>query len=410
MADRTIDRRAEIAQESDTLAGSPAATGRDGTPARLRYEATPGFVQILDVTGCSLAASVYMQGRVVLISAKQGELFVDAFQFQRPMGMAVAAGEGEVRLAIATFRETVILADAPLLAAGLPGQPPGRYQHLLVPRATIFSGDIDAHDLVWVGNRLFAANTRFSCIAEIDGRFSFTPVWTPPFVSKLMPEDRCHLNGLAANAQGIAYATAFGQTDAARGWNETRMDHGVLMHCPSGQVVLDSLSMPHSPRLFDGDLYVLESGEGRVLRVDPVAGKAGVLADLPGFTRGMDRFGDILFVGLSRLRDRSGRKPPIAGKHDSLVCGIAAVERREGRVLGYLRFDDAYEEIFDVKVLPNFRCGGVLGVDDDGHRQALVLPGRAFWSEERDANGKASPEAVTSNQSSATHRRVALAV
>jgi hypothetical protein len=48
-----------------------------------------------------------------------------------------------------------------------------------------------------------------------------------------------------------------------------------------------------------------------------------------------------------------------------LVCGIAVVERRQGRILGYLRFKDGYDEIFDIKVLPNFQHGGILGVDDD---------------------------------------------
>jgi hypothetical protein len=33
-------------------------------------------------------------------------------------------------------------------------------------------------------------------------------------------------------------------------------------------------------------------------------------------------------------------------------------------------------------MLPNFRHGGMLGVDDDIHRRALVLPGHAFWHEE----------------------------
>jgi uncharacterized protein (TIGR03032 family) len=350
-------------------------------PAQLRYEATAGFVRILEVTGCSLAISVYMSSRVVLVSAENGQIFIDAFKFHRPMGIATAFADGELRLAIATFDEVVILADAPLLAASLPDNP-ATYQHLLVPRAVLFSGDVDAHDLAWVGNQLCAANTRFSCIAAIDGRYSFTPIWNPPFVTQLMPEDRCHLNGLAVADNRIVYATAFAQSDQPRGWSETRFAGGVLMQVPSGKLVLDDLCMPHSPRVFDGQLHVLDSGTGRVLRVAPERRTAELLAELPGFTRGFDRVGDVLFVGLSRIRrDRPGGVPPIAAKGDELVCGVAAVERRQGRILGYLRFDDTYDEIFDIKVLPNFRRGGMLSVNDDGHRRALVLPGRAFWGE-----------------------------
>ena len=61
------------------------------------------------------------------------------------------------------------------------------------PRLSLYCGDIDARDLVWIGSDVFAANTRFSCISRIDAAASFTPVWNPPFISALTPDDRCHL-------------------------------------------------------------------------------------------------------------------------------------------------------------------------------------------------------------------------
>ena len=346
--------------------------------ADLRYEATASFLKILETAGCSLAVSVYMQNRVVLISAEGGRAHITSHQFSRPMGIATSAADGELKMALATFQEVVVLADAPLLARSLPDDA-GRFRHLLVPRASVFCGDIDAHDLVWVGNRLFAANTRFSCIAEIDARYSFSPVWTPPFVTQLLPDDRCHLNGLADADGRIVYATAFAQSDAPRGWSEVRFSDGILMEVPSGRVILDKLCMPHSPRVFSGQLYVLDSGTGRVLRVDPGKGLAEPFATLPGFTRGFDRAGDVLFVGLSRIRNRPGGGMPIGERHAELFCGVAAIDRQGGQMLGYLRFDESYEEVFDVKVLPNFTRGGMLNVDDERHRRALVLPGRAFW-------------------------------
>ena len=349
-------------------------------PDGLRYEATTSFVRVLDGLGCTLAISVYMADRVVLVSAEGGRLFVYACPFSRPMGMAIRRGNDEVRIAIATFQELVVLADAPLLAPALPGHP-DEYRHLLVPRATIYTGDIDAHDLVWLGDRLFVANTRFSCIAEIDARNSFMPVWQPPFITRLMPEDRCHLNGLAAANNAIVYATALGSTDVARAWTEARQTGGVLLAVPGGAPVLEGLCLPHSPRVFDDRLYVLESGTGRALEVDVERRAARTLVELPGFTRGLDRLGDILFVGTSRVRQRPGAALPVAERHGELVCGIAAIDRKAGRVLGWLRFDDPLEEIFDVRVLPKIRRGAMLGVDSEMHRRALVLPGRAFWGE-----------------------------
>jgi uncharacterized protein (TIGR03032 family) len=362
-------------------------------PATLRYEASESFVKLLDAAGCSLAVSVYTAGRVALISAERGRLHIDAFGFRRPMGIASLAAEGGLRLAIATFHEVVILADAPLLAPGLPNAP-GKYEHLLVPRASLYTGDLDAHDLVWCGQRLFAANTRFSCIAEIDARCSFTPLWMPPWIGQLAPDDRCHLNGLATESDAVVYATAFAPSDIPRGWSESRFTTGVLMEVPSGRVVLDRLCMPHSPRVIGGDLYVLDSGKGQVLRVDAGRRAATNLATLPGFARGLDAHGDVLFVGLSRLRDRPGKPPPIVSSGEELMCGIAAVDRRHGRMLGYLRFDDAYEELFDVKVLSDFRRGALLSIEEDMHRRSLVLPGRAFWGAE--LKDKAPPPAPPS--------------
>ncbi len=47
---------------------------------------------------------------------------------------------------------------------------------------------------------------------------SFSPLWQPPFVTKLAAEDRCHLNGLAMESGKPRYVTAVSQSDVADGW------------------------------------------------------------------------------------------------------------------------------------------------------------------------------------------------
>jgi len=60
------------------------------------------------------------------------------------------------------------------------------------------TGDVDAHELAVDGqDRLIFVNTKYSCLATLDTVHSFKPLWKPRFISKLAPEDRCHLNGLA---------------------------------------------------------------------------------------------------------------------------------------------------------------------------------------------------------------------
>lgn len=48
----------------------------------------------------------------------------------------------------------------------------------------------------------------------------FVPRWQPRFVTDLVAEDRCHLNGLAMVGGKPKYVTALGQTNEPRGWKE----------------------------------------------------------------------------------------------------------------------------------------------------------------------------------------------
>ncbi len=112
--------------------------------------------------------------------------------------------------------------------------------------------------------------------------YSFVPRCEPPFISALAAEDRCHLNGLALAAAGTAvapkYVTALGATDIAGGWRPEKAKGGCLIDVPSGEVVVRGLSMPHSPRLHEGRLWLLESGTGRLLLVEEIFDVQG----LPG--------------------------------------------------------------------------------------------------------------------------------
>src|SRR5205823_2242709 len=165
--------------------------------------------------------------------------------------------------------------------------PAGRHDACFLPRSSHVTGDVGVHELAWAGDELWVVNTRFSCLCTLHPDYSFVPRWRPPFVTALAAEDRCHLNGLALVDGKPRYATALGATDTAGGWRPEKPWGGVLMEIPAGRVVAHGLSMPHSPRWHDGRLWVLESGTGGVVRVDPSGGRRETVATLPGFTRGL---------------------------------------------------------------------------------------------------------------------------
>jgi uncharacterized protein (TIGR03032 family) len=337
---------------------------------------SPNLPGLLDSLQCSLALSTYQAGKLIFISATPaGTLVQLARTFEAPMGLAV---QGQ-RLAVATQQDVVVLANAPGLAADFPGKP-AIYDGLYVPQAVYHTGQVSMHDLAWGTQGLWGVNTRFSCLCLIDDQFHFRPQWRPSFVSQLLPEDRCHLNGLALSGGEPAYATALATSDSAGGWRaDLSRGHGVLMHVPSGAIALDGLYMPHSPRLIDGELYLLLSGTGELVRADLEKRQVTVMAKVDGFARGLACCGDILFIGLSKLRQRSATFKDLPIAKGALFCGVVAVDRRSGAIVGHIRYENSVEEIYDVQVLPNLRRPGILNSDSPEFRLALSLPETTFW-------------------------------
>ena len=80
----------------------------------------------------------------------------------------------------------------------------------------------------------------------------------------------------------IRYATAFAASDTAVGYRALPIDSGVIIDVEANAVVTTGLIKPHSVRVFDDQLYVLNSAAGEVLRVDIAARGSETLATLPG--------------------------------------------------------------------------------------------------------------------------------
>lgn len=348
---------------------------------------TPELPELLDELDCSLVLSTYQAGKVILLSSDAERIIQLPRTFEVPMGLA-AAGD---RLAVATRHEIVMLENEPRLAASYPKQP-GAYDALFVPRSSHFCGQLMVHDMVWTTRGLVGVNTLFSCLFQLDDRFSFRPIWKPPFVSELLPEDRCHLNGLAVDPDGeVRFATALGTADSREGWREGKESGGVLLDVASGEVVLGGLAMPHTPRLYDGRLFVLLSATGELAEVDIERGQLEVVRRIDGFARGMARVGDYLFIASSRLRASHTFGDLGLASNPRVFCGLTVVHLPTGAFVGELRYLRSCEEIYDVQALSGLRRPGILGVHDATFRRALTTPERTFWGAELDADADAPP-------------------
>lgn len=339
---------------------------------------TPEVPDILNQLGCSLILSTYQGGKILLLGPAEDGISQLTRNFDAPMGVAV---EGD-RLAVVTKYAVVQLRNAPSLAASYPNKP-DHYDAFYVPRSTFHTGRLDLHDLSFDSDGLIAINTLFSCIARVDSSFSFTPIWQPLFITALKPEDRCHLNGLAME-NGIArYVTALGTTDVPKGWREDRLGGGVVIDVESGEVAISGLAMPHSPRLYNGNLYLVTAANGELVVADPERGSFGVINRVPGFARGLAKHGDYLFVAHSKIRRKHlFGDLPIAETNPQ--CGVTIVHLPSGAIAGMLRYHSGCEEIYDVHVLPGITRPGILGVDGDTHKHGLQLENTGYWAKEND--------------------------
>ncbi len=339
----------------------------------LRSIHTSNFPQILNQLGISLVVSTYQAGKLIVIRA-DGDVINTHFRlFNKPMGLAVDRN----RLAIGTANQIWELRNMPAVTQKL--TPPNKHDACFIPRNIQITGDIDIHEMGWGNQGLWFINTRFSCLCTLDFNHSFVPRWRPKFISALSPEDCCHLNGLGMVNGNPKYVTALGTTDIMGGWRENKAHGGVLIDIENHNIIAKNLSMPHSPRWYNNSLWVLESGNGSLAKVDITSGQLFPIAYLPGFTRGLSFYGPLAFIGLSQVRETAVfNEIPITQWATERNCGVWVVNIQNCETIAFLKFEDAVQEIFSVEILPGIRFPEVIDWDEKLIGTSYVLPDEAL--------------------------------
>jgi uncharacterized protein (TIGR03032 family) len=358
-------------------------------PKPLRAVHTANFPTLLRQLGVSLLVTTYQAGKLVLVREEGDHLNTHFRAFQAPMGMALTGD----RLAVGTRIQVWEFVDVPAVTSRL--DPPGRHDACFLPRSCHVTGNIQIHEMAWgTGGELWVVNTRFSCLCTLDRSASFTPRWRPTFVSALEPTDRCHLNGLGMRDGRPRYVTALGATDAPMGWRANKARGGILIDLDSGGVITRGLSMPHSPRWHMGRLWVCESGAGTLGYIDMDGGKYEPIAEVPGFTRGLDFAGNFAFVGLSQVRESAVFSGiPITERltAEGRTCGVCAIDLRSGQVVGLLRFETAVQEVFAVTVLPGRRYPDLINDDEKLLENSFMVPDAALADVPASPLGRVDP-------------------
>jgi uncharacterized protein (TIGR03032 family) len=341
-------------------AGTTPKPPLDITQMKVEKSCSRGLAAWLAGNRLSLAISSYQTGRVYLVgSDKSGRVSFFERIFERAMGIVGNAQRLYLGGLYQLWRFENVLRSNEVIH--------GQFDKCYVPRNAQTIGDLDIHELgIRKNGKVVFINTKYSCLAELSMTHSFKVIWKPDFISKLAPEDRCHLNGLAMVEGEPKYVTAVCKSDAVDGWRDRRKDGGVVIDIETNEIVCEGLSMPHSPRWANGKLWVLNAGTGQLGWVD-FENKAFVpLTFLPGFARGLSIIGNTAAVGLSKPRNQRFEglqlDEELTKRDVEPWCGVQIVSLTNGDVQNWIRFDGDITEIFDLCFLPNVRHPMMVGL------------------------------------------------
>jgi uncharacterized protein (TIGR03032 family) len=344
---------------------------RDLTRLRVEKSCSRGLAGWLGQHRLSLAITSYQTGRIYLVgSDRQGRVSFFERIFERAMGVVGNAQRIYLGGLYQLWRFENILRPNEIIH--------GQFDKCYVPRNAQTIGDLDIHELgIRKDGRVVFVNTKYSCLAELSPTHSFKAIWKPKFISRLAPEDRCHLNGLAMVDGEPKYVTAVSRSDSVDGWRERRHDGGVVIDVQTDEIVCEGLSMPHSPRWHNGRLWLLNAGTGHLGWVDFEKKAFVPHAFVPGFARGLSIIGNVAAVGLSKPRNQRFEGLQLdeeLKKRDAEPwCGVQIISLANGDVTNWIRFDGDITELFDIAFLPNVRHPMMIGLRTNEIRDLITF-------------------------------------
>jgi len=348
-------------------------------PFSARY--TPQVPELLNKLNCSIVLSTYQAGKVVVISPHPDneKLITLPRTFQKPMGIAI---KGD-KMVISIKDEVIVFQNSKQLAEHYPNKL-NTYDSLWLPRITYYTGLVDMHDIDFASDGIYGVNTSFSCICKINGDFNFTPIWKPFFINEIVPGDLCHLNGMVVLNDKPKYVTALGTSTTPKGWKDNIINGGVLMDVEKNQIILNNLSMPHSPKMYKNELYLLMSASGEFIKVNLENSTYTTLKKFEGFCRGLSFHGDFAFIGFSKLRKNSSTFAKLSFSDKANFSGIKIIHMPTNAEVGEIIYETSVDEIYEVLVMEDMIRPNILNTIDEVHKLSLATPITTYWAKKEE--------------------------
>ena len=361
-------KQTSVESNSGPIVAGDTVTEKPQNPFTLTL--SNGFSAWMEKRRISLAFTTYTVGKIVLIGPGVGGRFVvNERNFGNAMAMRPTPSGFYLSTQYAVWR----------FENGLtPGQSLNGWDRIYMPRSCNVTGNVDIHDLhVDRQGRLLAAVTKYNCLAELDQRGSFSPIWRPSFIDQIVNQDRCHFNGFCLEDGDAAYASIVGPGNIKDGWRDHRADGGQIVDIRTNQIVADGLSMPHTPRLYQDELYLLEAGSGWFGRVDRTSGQFERLVWCPGFLRGLTFYEGHAIVALSKPRNKVFSGLPLdselCARNQQAECAIYIISLADNKVKHKISIVGSVEELYDVAILPGTTHPMLVGLEGEEISKYVTL-------------------------------------
>ena len=358
----------------------------EGEEPQVDYSVSGGFAERLANLGISMAITSYQSGLLYLIGRNSPNgIHIHQTALPRPMGVCLdrPLNSKDAVRSLTLVSGFQILRFENVLGEGQIANE--SFDVCYAPRRIHYTGNLDSHDVgVDAEGRPVFVNTRFNCLSVPSTRHSFETIWRPKFISDLVDEDRCHLNGLAMLDGKPKYVTAVSRSDTIDGWRDRRSSGGIVIDVETDEVVCNGLSMPHSPRIHRGNLWILNAGTGELGVIEfsdkeKQKGEFKPKVFCPGFLRGLRFYGNLAFVGLSKPRYKRFEGLALDEKlkeaDSEPWCGVQIIDLARSTCVDWFRIDGNIGELYDIEVIPGATCPMALTPSDDDMTNLITFDG-----------------------------------
>lgn len=356
-------------ETANVAAGVESAT-KAIDPKLLQFTETGGFFDLLKQQSFSLAVTREYEHFVLALDGDAGGAIQSPFPLPHPSGMWWDAASREL-IVSSTRTPNIIFWMSPFTASSACDEIrpkdvelPHANESLFLPRkARYLPGSLYIHDLVKMGDDLYATITGHNFLAKLSIEAGFERVWHPKALDALgadaYDQNYFQLNSIAVNGTPEnSFYTGFSDlTTGAKPWKGDYgpRGKGVVFSGRTREPLLRGLTCPHSAKLHDNKLWVCNSGYGSIGYVENYAShdlertRYVEVAKVPGFSRGLAFAGDHMFVGLSKVIP--AYEPYAPGLETGQTqCGIYVFDWRTGAQVASLSWPEGYQ-IYDVQIL-----------------------------------------------------------